>query len=68
MTVFGVTVSERYRSRKFLLAAIASFVAHVALFTKNMDGGTWVAAQTLVLGLYSASDVTEHKINVENRQ
>lgn len=67
MTIFGVTVSERYRSRKFLLAASASVTAHIALFTGEMDGGTWVAAQTLILGLYSASDITEHKINVENQ-
>ena len=50
-----------YRSRKFLLAVTALAVSAVALFKGDLDGGTWVAALTLILGLYSAANVMEKR-------
>ena len=52
-----MAVDDRYRSRKFWLAAVASAVSHVALFSGSMDGGTWVAAQTLILAMYNSANV-----------
>jgi len=50
-------MDNRYRSRKFWLAATASVVSHIALFGGHMDGGTWVAAQTLILAMYNSANV-----------
>lgn len=49
--------------RKFFLACVAMGVSAVGLFIGILDGGTWVAALSLVLGLYSAANVMEHKVN-----
>lgn len=46
-----------WQSTKFLHAILVQLVASVALFTKHLDGGTWVAASTLALGIYSIADV-----------
>ena len=60
-----MSTDSRYRSRKFRLALLASAVSHVALFVSFvsnealMDGVTWVAAQTLILGLYNKYNVEE---------
>lgn len=54
-------MNDGYRSRKFTLAACASLVSHVALLTSIIEGGVWVAAQTLILGLYSAANVVEKR-------
>lgn len=54
-----MTADNHYRSRKFLLAALASIVSHIALFVSSIDGGTWVAAQTLILAMYNSANVGE---------
>lgn len=60
-----MTTDNRYRSRKFRLALLASVVSHIALFVSFfsaealMDGGTWVAAQTLILAMYNGANVGE---------
>ena len=47
-------------STKFWLAVFFSVVsAGGFLFTTKMDGGTWVAAMTVILGLYGAADVAQ---------
>lgn len=46
-------------SRKFALAVLAMVVSAAGLFAGQLDGGTWVAACSLVLGLYGAANVTE---------
>jgi len=46
-----------WQSTKFIHALLVQLVASVALFTKHLDGGTWVAASTLALGIYSIADV-----------
>ena len=50
-----------YRSRKFLLACTAMLASIIGLFADQLDGGTWVAALSLILGLYSAANVMEKK-------
>ena len=51
----------KYRSRKFGLAAFSLLFSALGLGLGWIDGGTWVAAMALVLGLYSAANVTEGK-------
>ena len=48
-------------SRKFLLAAFAMLCSAYGLFAGFIDGGTWVASISLVLGLYGAANVVEHR-------
>jgi uncharacterized membrane protein YccF (DUF307 family) len=55
-------IEEKYRSRKFLLALIASIVSSIALFTIDFSGATWVSAQSIILGLYGAANVTNKKV------
>lgn len=56
---------NRYRSRKFWIAATASLVSHIALFAGQLDGGTWVAAQTLILAMYNGANVGEQYVNAD---
>lgn len=51
----------RFLSRKFLLAAFASGVASVALFTGHMGAVEWLSAQGTVLGVYGLSNVVQKK-------
>jgi len=46
-------------SRKFILAVSAMVASIVALFLGTIDGGTWVAALSLILGLYGGSNVIQ---------
>lgn len=55
-------IEAKYRSRKFLLALIASIVSSIALFTIDFSGATWVSAQSIILGLYGAANVTNKKV------
>ncbi len=48
--------------RKFTLACLAMATSIVGLFTGHLDGGTWVAAQSLILGLYAAANVAQRKV------
>jgi hypothetical protein len=54
------------RSRKFFLACTAMGASIVGLFWGLIDGGTWVAALSLILGLYSAANVAEYKVNKDD--
>ena len=53
---------RRRSSRKFLLALMAMIASIVGLFTDELDGGTWVAALTLILGVYGAANVAQRKV------
>ena len=57
---------ERYSSRKFLLAMIFAVASVIAVFLGTIDGGTFAAIATIVLGLYASADVYQdiahHKI------
>jgi len=50
------------RQRKFTLACMAMLASIVGLFTGHLDGGTWVAALSLILGLYAAANVAQRKV------
>lgn len=52
---------SKYRSRKFFLACFSLITSAVGLFWGILDGGTWVAALSLVLGLYGAANVMEKR-------
>jgi hypothetical protein len=52
---------EDYASRKFLLACLFSGAGTAAMFGGLMDGPTYVALATLVLGTYGASNVMEKR-------
>ena len=55
-------IDEKYKSRKFLLALLASIVSSIALFTIDFSGATWVSARSIILGLYGAANVTNKKV------
>ena len=52
-------MDDRYRSRKFALAVASLLISAAALFSKHIASGEWIAAITIVLGLYGASNVLE---------
>ena len=56
-------MNDKFRSRKFALAAVASLMSHVSLPLGWLAGGEWIAAQGLILGLYAAANVAEAKVN-----
>lgn len=56
-----MTPDRVYRSRKFGLAVASLAISAFALFADKIGGGEWVAAITLVLGIYSAANVVESK-------
>lgn len=54
--------------RKFALAAFASISAGVLCWHGVLAGGHWVAAQSLILGLYKAADVMNRRAPNANTQ
>lgn len=52
---------DGFKSRKFWFSATAFIAATVGLFTAHLDGNQWITAVTLVLGMYSAANVTEKR-------
>ena len=48
-------------TRKFILAGFASVVSVVLAFTGHLSGSEWVAAQSLILGLFGAANVADKK-------
>lgn len=52
---------QKMQSRKFILSSAALIFSGVALYLGKMDGGTFVAALTVILGAYSAANVVEAK-------
>lgn len=51
-----------WKSTKFWHAMSVQMIASVALFTKHLDGGVWLAASTLALGIYSIADVAQKRV------
>jgi hypothetical protein len=47
------------KSTKFALAIACLLISAAGFLTSKMDGGTWVAAMTVILGLYGAADVAQ---------
>jgi hypothetical protein len=63
-TSLWVGILERFTSRKFVLCVAVQCVASYALlWTAKMDGGTYLAFTTLVLGSYSAASIVDKKLN-----
>jgi len=56
-------MNAHHLSRKFLLASAIILVSSVALFTKNIGGGEWVAIATLALSSYGVADVTHQVLD-----
>ena len=52
---------DDYTSRKFLLTVLFAVAGTVALFLGTMDGGTYVALATLILGVYGYANVAEKR-------
>lgn len=50
-----------FRNRKYTLAWFFSVSTTLALFFRIMDGGTYVAALALILGLYNAANVAQKR-------
>lgn len=50
------------KNTKYFQSMFAQAVASVALFTGHLDGGTWVAAMALALGIYAASNVAAQRV------
>jgi len=61
-------MNDRYKSRKFLLAASAQVCAHAALWFGQMSPEIWFQTQSVILALYGASDVAEQKVNPEKHR
>ena len=53
---------EILKSRKFILALLIVAISAIALFTGFLDGSLWVAAVTVVCGIYGAANVIQTKI------
>jgi len=54
-------MDDRYRSRKFGLAVFFTLTSTTALFTDYLEGGEYLAAMGLVLGLYGMANVMQSK-------
>lgn len=47
--------------RKFILCILASVSAGLLCYTGHITGGHWVTAQSIILGLYKATDVLNRR-------
>lgn len=56
-------MTERYTSRKFGLAVAFTVATIAGLFLDKLDGGTFVASASLILGLYAAADVAQDQLS-----
>ena len=54
-------MDDRYRSRKFTLAVSSLCMTGVGLYMGFIGGGEFVAAITVILGLYGAANVMDKK-------
>lgn len=53
----------KFRSRRFLLAVFFSITTTVLTFKGMLEGGSYVAAITIILGLYGGMDTAQQVIN-----
>lgn len=54
-------MDEKYRGRKFGLAAFAMAVSAIALLAGIIDGNAWYLSIAIILGMYGAANITEKK-------
>jgi len=52
-------MNSKFLSRRWALACLFSAVGCVALFTKHIDGGTFVALVTIIMGIYTSAGTYE---------
>lgn len=55
-------MDNKFASRKFAIAAAFAIATIAGLFADKLDGSTFVAAASLVLGLYAAADVAQDQL------
>ena len=53
---------NKFVSRKFMQSAFVQVTGAIALFTRIIDGGTYVALSTLALSIYAVGSISEKKI------
>lgn len=53
----------KFRSRRFLLAVFFSITTTVLTFKGMLEGGSYVAAITIILGLYGGMDTAQQVMN-----
>lgn len=49
-------------STKFVIAMLMLGISAYGFISGLMDGGTWVAAMTVILGIYGAANVAQKKV------
>lgn len=59
-------MDERYRSRKFRLAAYFALISTIALFTHYIDSGVFASIVAIILGLYGGANVYEKTRGINN--
>jgi hypothetical protein len=56
-----------FGSRKFILTLLIQIVGAYGFIVGRMDGGTYVALSTLVLGVYGGASVLDKKLNPDQQ-
>ena len=56
-----MATDDRFRSRKFFLAAVSLACSAVGLFMGMIDGNAWFLSIGVILGLYGAANVAEKR-------
>lgn len=56
---------NKHNSRKWQLAVASWIAATSALFTGYADFNQWMAAMTLIFGMYGIASVSDKKLNGE---
>lgn len=56
-------MDDKFRSRKFGLAAAAMCLTGLGLFTDKLTGSEFVSAISFILALYGASNVSEKYVS-----
>lgn len=56
-------VDPVFRQRKFGFAVFFSIIGTIFLAVGKLTGGEWVTLVTIILGLYSAANVSEKVFN-----
>lgn len=56
-------MSLNWQSTKFIQSVFVQITGVIALFTRYIDGGTYVALSTLALSVYAVADVAAKHID-----
>jgi len=59
-------MSDKYGSRKFLIASTSLIFGSLFLSLDKLTGGEWVMLVAAILGLYGAGNVMEKKNDAPN--